>query len=242
MDSRTFTGFSAYVKGPGGTRIAGTISFNDGNSVFTFTPADTPGLATGARYTVIFTRMVKSSRRTPLLRKYSFSFITIGDFIYSGEGNGRVSSWSVGNGRLSSSPDSTGSGPAVDSVAIDPSGKYLYAVNSNNGTVSSYSIDNGELSSSPLSITAQVSGFTPYHLAVDPMGRFVYVTDWNNGAVSSYSLSNGRLSSNPVSITEPTSPLYVDNNYIGYLGPGTFFEPNSVTNEIIYTTGIGYSF
>ena len=206
MDPKTFTGFSAFVKGPGGTRVAGTIGFNDGNSVFTFTPDGT--LATGARYTVTFTREVKSSLRISILRKYSFSFITIGDFIYSGEGNGRVSSWSIGNGRLSSSPASTGSGPAAGSVAIDPSGKYLYAVNSNNGTVSSYSIDDGEISSSPISTTVQVSAFEPYHLAVDPMGRFVYVTDWNNGSVSSYSISNGQLSSNPVGVTEPTSPSF----------------------------------
>ena len=204
MNPKTFTKFSASVKGLGGTHVAGTISFNADNSVFTFTPANT--LATGTRYIVTFTRRVKSSRGIPLLRKYSFSFITIGDFIYSGEGNGRVSSWSINGGRLSSSPASTGSGPAAGSVAIDPSGKYLYAVNSNNGTVSSYSIDNGALSSLPLSTTAQVSGFTPYHLAVDPMGRFVYVTDWNNGTVSSYSISNGQLSSSPVSVTDPTSP------------------------------------
>ncbi len=203
MNPKTFTRFSASVRGLGGTHVAGTISFNADNSVFTFTPANT--LATGTKYIVTFTRRVKSSRGIPLLKKYSFSFITIGDFIYSGEGNGRVSSWSISGGKLSYSPVSTGSGSPAGSVAIDPSGKYLYAVNLNNGTVSSYSINNGILSSAPLSTTTQISGFTPYHLAVDPMGRFVYVTDWNNGTVSSFSINNGQLSSDPVSVTAPTS-------------------------------------
>ncbi len=206
MNPKTFNGFSVFVKGPGGTRVPGNISFNADDSVFTFTPAN--AFETGTRYIVTFAKRVKSSRGIPLLRKYSFSFITIGDFIYSAEGNGRVSSWSVNGGRLSSSPASTGSGPAAGSVAIDPSGKYLYAVNSNNGTVSSYSINNGELSSSPLSTTVQASGFEPYHLAVDPMGRFIYVTDWNSGTVSSYSISNGQLSSSPVGVTDPTSPSF----------------------------------
>ena len=35
--------------------------------------------------------------------------------------------------------------------------------------------------------------------------------------------------------------IYVDNTYAGYL-TNTDWEPNSVTNEIIYTIGIGYSF
>ena len=43
------------------------------------------------------------------------------------------------------------------------------------------------------------------------------------------------------SLNTYTTNLFVDNNYIGYANHLTW-EPNSVTNEIIYTIGIGYSF
>ena len=203
MDSGTFTRFSAYMKGPDGTRIRGNISFNSAGSTFKFVPSY--ALATGTRYTVTFTRKIKSAGGVPLSRKYSFSFITIGDFIYSAEGNGNVFSWQVYGGRLSSSPASIGSGEGADSVAIDPSDKYLYAANSNMGTVSSYSIHNGILSRRPISVTKRNSGFTPYHLAVDPSGKFIYVTDLNKGTVSSFSVDKGVLSPNPVGVTASTS-------------------------------------
>ena len=203
MDRGTFTHFSAYMKGQDGTAVSGTVSFSGADSVFTFVPSS--ALATGTRYTVTLTRRIKSAEGVRLLRKYSFSFITIGDFIYSAEGNGNVFSWSVSGGKLSFSPLSIGSGEGADSVAIDPSDKYLYAANYNMGTVSSYSIHNGILSRRPISVTERNSGFEPYHLAVDPSGKFIYVTDWNNGTVSSFSVDKGVLSPNPVGVTAPTS-------------------------------------
>ncbi len=206
MDRGTFTRFSAYMKGPNGTAVSGTIGLNSAGSTFTFVPSN--ALATGTRYTVTFTRRIKSAEGVSLLRKYSFSFTTVGDFIYAAQGNGNVFSWSVYGGRLSSSPASTGSGEGADSVAIDPSDKYLYTANSNMGTVSSYSIHNGILSRRPISVTERNSGFTPYHLAVDPSGKFIYVTDWNNGTVSSFSVDKGVLSPNPVGVTPPTSSSF----------------------------------
>ena len=206
MDRNAFTPVSSYMKGPDGTVISGTISFNALDSTFTFVPSN--ALATGTRYTFTFTKRIKSAGGARLLRTYSFSFTTIGDFIYAAQGNGNVSSWSVYGGRLSSSPLSVGSGEGADSVAVDPSGKYLYTADSNMGMVSSYSINNGVLSRRPLSTTERNSGFTPYHLAVDPSGNFIYVTDWSTGTVSSFSVNNGMLSPNPVGVTAPTSSSF----------------------------------
>ena len=206
MDRNTFTAVSAYMKGQDGTVVSGTISFNGAGSVFTFVPSS--ALATGTRYTFTFTRRIKSAGEMHLLRKYSFSFTTAGDFIYAAEGNGNVSSWSVSGGKLSFSPSSIGYGEGADSVAIDPSGKYLYTANSNMGTVSSYSIYNGVLSHASLSTTARNSGFEPYHLTVDPSGRFIYVTDWNTGTASSFSVDKGVLLPHPVSVTAPTSSSF----------------------------------
>ena len=203
MDRGTFTRFSAYVKRQGGSAVSGTISLNASGSTFTFVPYK--ALATGTRYTVTFTRRIKSAGGLRLSRRYSFSFTTVGDFIYAAQGNGSVSSWSVDGGRFSLSQLSVVSGEGADSVAIDPSGKYLYTANSNMGTVSSYSIHNGVLSRRPTSVTERNSSFTPYHLTVDPSGKFIYVTDWNNGTVSSFSVVKGVLSSNPISVTPQTS-------------------------------------
>ncbi len=256
MDRSTFTHFSAYMKGQDGTAVSGTISFNGADSVFTFVPSS--ALATGTRYTVTLTRRIKSAEGMRLLRKYSFSFTTIGDFIYAAQGNGNVFSWSVSGGKLSFSPLSIGSGEGADSVAIDPSGKYLYAANANMGTVSSYSIHNGVLSRRPLSTTERNSGFEPYHLAVDPSGKFIYVTDWNTGTVSSFSVDKGVLSPNTVSVTAPTSSgfkgaidvivdpsgryLYVDGGagdaVNGFHGASSY----SISNGILSLLGGAYNY
>jgi lactonase family protein with 7-bladed beta-propeller len=128
-----------------------------------------------------------------------------GKFVYVTNNNDNtVSAYSVGsNGALApvpGSPFAAGSGPI--SVAVDPTGKFVYVTNNNNdNTVSAYSVgSNGALAPVPGSPFAAGSG--PVSVAVDPTGKFAYVA--NEGSfgvfsnVSAYTIdSNGALTSVP---------------------------------------------
>jgi len=83
------------------------------------------------------------------------------------------------------SPVSAGSG--VSSLAVDPSGKYLYAVNSTNNfpngnSVSAYAIDQSTGSLSSISGSPFAAGSYPNGIAIDPTGRFVYVPANDGGS------------------------------------------------------------
>lgn len=76
--------------------------------------------------------------------------------------------WALG--RMPASPFATGIYPW--SVAVDPSGNFVYAANYGNSTISAYNIaSNGALipvSGSPFIL------WNPYSVAVAPWGKFVY--------------------------------------------------------------------
>ncbi len=118
-----------------------------------------------------------------------------------------------------------GTGP--DSVAVDPSGKFVYVANENDtsggaGNVSMYTIDatNGALTSTG-TITA---GTYPVSVAVDPAGEFAYVANYGSNDVSMYTIdaTTGALTSigtiaagtNPGSVAvDPAGKFaYVTNN------------------------------
>jgi 6-phosphogluconolactonase len=82
------------------------------------------------------------------------------------------------------------------SVAIDPTGKFVYVANAGSGNVSAYSIGaNGALtpiSGSPFAAGGE-SVAEPFSLAVDPTGKFAYVANGVGANVVAYSIGvNGR--------------------------------------------------
>jgi 6-phosphogluconolactonase (cycloisomerase 2 family) len=107
---------------------------------------------------------------------------------------GTVSAFSVGsNGALTPIPGSlVAARGELNSVAVDPTGKFVYAAGDN--TVSAYSIDsNGVLTPVPGSPFAALGS---HSMAVDPTGKFVYAAGDN--AVSAYGIdSNGALTPVP---------------------------------------------
>lgn len=126
------------------------------------------------------------------------------------------------------SQDSTVNGEWPVSVAVDPSGKFLFVANYNFATVRAYQIDQntGSLTQAPGSPFP--AGTVPQSVTVDLTGRFVYVANGyrnGNGTVSAYSMDPRMGTLTPV----PGSPFSVpaDPSKPGFPAPGS--APVSVT-------------
>jgi 6-phosphogluconolactonase (cycloisomerase 2 family) len=127
--------------------------------------------------------------------------------------------------------DRTQSGERPVSVAIDPSGKFVFVANYYFATVRAYRIDEntGALSQAPGSPFP--AGINPESVAVDLNGQFVYVANGyhgGNGTVSAYSIDRSSGSLAPV----PGSPFAVPN--------GNFPLPGSVPRSLtVHATDSG---
>ncbi len=103
---------------------------------------------------------------------------------------------------LTTSP--VAAGPTVQSLAMSPSGKYLYAANSGEGDVSQFTISSsGTLTESGSRV--KVGAPTPTILAIDAAGTFLYVGNAGSNSVSVFSIDSGSGSLSPV----PNSPFPV---------------------------------
>jgi 6-phosphogluconolactonase (cycloisomerase 2 family) len=128
-------------------------------------------------------------------------------------------------------------------VAIDPTGKFLFATNGGSGTVQSYTIHQTTGVLSSVGIVA--SGTTPQGITVDPTGRFVYVCNSNASGttpntVQTYSVNQitGTLTS--VGTTSAgTYPLSVICDPTGQVALVTNLNSNTIqTYSIDQTTGL----
>ncbi len=95
-------------------------------------------------------------------------------------------------------------------LAIDPSGRFAYAVNVD-GTIVGYSIDviSGVLTS--IAHVPPVSGTTPAGMAIDPTARFAYVANAGSNDVAMYSIDSqsGALTSVAGNMAAGTAPAAV---------------------------------
>ncbi len=133
-------------------------------------------------------------------------------------------------------------GVLPSSIAIDPTGKYVYITDELQNEVIGYQIDNsttGELVG--LVTSPYPSGQYPDGITIDPRGKYVYVTNFDSQTVSSYSLnlstgalgatagSNFAVQTGPTCVTvDPALGLYIyTSNYLdaslsgGQLNPDT---------------------
>jgi 6-phosphogluconolactonase len=112
--------------------------------------------------------------------------------------NGSVSAFTVDAtaGALATvqgSPFLAGRGPR--GVAVDPSGRFAYAVNSTDNTVSAYAITAGTGALSAIIGSPFTTGTGPQAVAVDSTGLFLYVVNscagspCTNGSVSAFTIS-----------------------------------------------------
>ncbi|MGO9454420.1 MAG: lactonase family protein [Candidatus Binataceae bacterium] len=121
-------------------------------------------------------------------------------FVYTISGRGNVWAYAIdaATGALAPVGSPLAAGFGAVGIAIDPSGKFAYAVtNVTNGKVSAYTIDptTGALTPVAGSPFAGVTDATA--VAVDPSGKFVYVTNGDDD-VSAYSIDRTTGALTPV--------------------------------------------
>jgi len=86
-------------------------------------------------------------------------------------------------------------GPAVQSLAMHPSGKFLFAANSAQNNVSLYAVSNGSLTETGARTPA---GTSPTLLAIDSAGSFLYVANAGSFDVSVFSVNQTTGTLTPV--------------------------------------------
>ena len=103
-----------------------------------------------------------------------------------------VFGYTIGSGGfltgIPGSPFAAGNAPYA--VTVDPTGQFVYAVNSSDNTVSAYTIGAGG-ALTPVSASPFATGTGPRSVAVDPTGKFVYVLNGGSATVSGYSIGSG---------------------------------------------------
>jgi 6-phosphogluconolactonase len=118
-------------------------------------------------------------------------------------------------------------GPSVQSLAMHPSGKFLYAANAGQNNVSLFTITSGALQESG---TRMPAGTAPTLAAIDPAGAFLYVANAGSFDVSVFSISqsNGTLTAVP-QLSGATAPIGLSAINMAVAPSGT----------VLYVTGQG---
>jgi 6-phosphogluconolactonase (cycloisomerase 2 family) len=122
------------------------------------------------------------------------SGLPAGRFVYAADSSNNVTGFAEGaNGALSNlsgSPSYTG-GSNPQTMAVDPSGKFVLVANISSSNVSVFSIDSVLGVLTPVSGSPFSAGTNPYAVAVHPSGKFVYVTNQFSQNITAYSLDAG---------------------------------------------------
>jgi 6-phosphogluconolactonase (cycloisomerase 2 family) len=123
------------------------------------------------------------------------------------------------------------------SVAVDPSGKFAYATNTN-GTISAYTINQttGALTAG----TAVAAGTYPSSITVDPSGKFAYVANMGDNTISTYTIdpTYGTLTVLGTAVAAGTSPSSIISVH---LSAGEFVYVANVSDKTIWFYSINSS-
>jgi 6-phosphogluconolactonase (cycloisomerase 2 family) len=83
-------------------------------------------------------------------------------------------------------------GQAPSSIAIDPTGKFVYVTDKQQNEVFGYQIANNTTGNlTPLVSSPFPTGQFPMQITIEPRGKFAYVANYNSSTVSSYALNLG---------------------------------------------------
>jgi len=132
------------------------------------------------------------------------------------------------NGTLGTPIGTYSTGGYPQSVAADPSNRYLFSANQGSSTLSSFAIeDNGALRK--IGDYGTGTGSTPMAVVVHPLGNFVYAVSEGTEQVRGFRLDNGTL----VSVTQAAT---------GSLPAEATFDPNGqylyVSNSDLYNPSL----
>ena len=166
----------------------------------------------------------------------SYAFVTNSMVNYT---RGALSLYKIGtNGRLAhmQPPDIWG-GVVPYAIAVDPAGRYAYAVNWGDNNVSQYGIGEGLLE--PMQWPTVATGAGPQSIAVDPAGKYAYVTNTAGNNVSQYAIgADGALSPmTPATVAAGSEPMSVTVDPAGKYAYVTNRGSNTVSQYAIGANG-----
>jgi 6-phosphogluconolactonase (cycloisomerase 2 family) len=95
-------------------------------------------------------------------------------------------------------------GPQPRSMAVDPSGKFVYVAIQNKNNVSGFTIAPGTGALTAFTGSPPTTGLFPHSVAVDPSGKFAYVANQSGGAIGT--VSGYTIDSTTGALTEITGP------------------------------------
>lgn len=136
-----------------------------------------------------------------------------GLFVYvaNADASGTVQTFSVApvglqTAGLLSGGASTATGSMPVSVAIDPTGHFLYTANSGSNDISGFSIDQTTGALTPFAGGPVSTGHHPISVTVDYSGKFLYVVSDVDATVLTYSIDPTTGALTPVGPAVPTGP------------------------------------
>ncbi len=125
-----------------------------------------------------------------------------GKFLFVAAGAGGVNTYSIDAAGALAFVGQAAVGGA-SSVAVDPSGKFVYAANG--GEVFAFTFDSTTGALTPVPGSPFPAGATPGSVAVHPSGKFLYATNGNGQSVSAYTIDSTTGALTPI----PGSPFAV---------------------------------
>jgi 6-phosphogluconolactonase len=165
-----------------------------------------------------------------------------GQFVYMANYGGAISAFTIDSvtGALtavSGSPFATAPPivadlvPGVNSITIDPTGKFLYAAINAGNDISAYVIDSSTGALTPVAGSPFPAGSVPMTVRVDPSGRYAYVTNMDSDSISAYLINSSTGALTPI----PGSPFL---NSVGGAWPtGLAIDPSGqfvyVLNQLL---------
>jgi 6-phosphogluconolactonase len=132
-----------------------------------------------------------------------------GQFVYMANYAGTVSAFVINpaTGGLTAVPGSPFStappvppanNSGVNSVTVDPTGKFLYAALNGSNAVSAYTINSSTGALTTVVGSPFPAGKVPMTVRVDPSGRYAYAVNQNSGDISAYSINSNSGALTPI--------------------------------------------
>ena len=86
----------------------------------------------------------------------------------------------------------------VNSVTVDPTGKFVYAALNGSNAISGYTINSSTGALTTIPGSPFPAGSVPMMVRVDPSGRYAYATNLNSDNISAYSINSSTGALTPI--------------------------------------------